>query len=95
MFDPGPCVYMEKVAGSRQIADLLDLDRPLGETLALVAKRKQVEIGDVMVVMLDRPRHEQAVRAVHAAGARVRSTISPKYVSGGGATRPMVVHDGS
>ena len=33
MFDPGPCVYMEKMAGGPEIADLLDLDRPLGETL--------------------------------------------------------------
>jgi len=28
MFDPGPCVYMEKIAGAAEIADLLDLDRP-------------------------------------------------------------------
>ena len=40
MFDPGPCVYMEKIAGGAEIADLLDLDRPLGETLALIAERK-------------------------------------------------------
>ena len=33
MFDPGPCVYMEKMAGAPEIADLLDLDRPLGETV--------------------------------------------------------------
>src|SRR6201995_1997722 len=32
MFDPGPCVYMEKMAGGEDIADLLDLDRPLVET---------------------------------------------------------------
>src|SRR5487761_1574919 len=36
MFDPGPCVYMEKLAGSPQVADLLDLDRPLPETVKLV-----------------------------------------------------------
>jgi fructose-1,6-bisphosphatase II len=72
MFDPGPCVYMEKMAGSSQIADLLDLDRPLGETLALVAERKGTEIRDVMVIVLDRPRHEEGVRAMRAAGARVR-----------------------
>ena len=41
MFDPGPCVYMEKIAGGPEIADLLDLDRPLPETLALIAERKQ------------------------------------------------------
>ena len=40
MFDPGPCVYMEKIAGGPEIADLLDLDRPLAETLGLVAERK-------------------------------------------------------
>ena len=37
MFDPGPCVYMEKMAGAPEIADLLDLDRPLPETLKLIA----------------------------------------------------------
>src|SRR5450631_4627503 len=35
MFDPGPCFYMEKIAGGPDIADLLDLDRPLPETLQL------------------------------------------------------------
>src|SRR5918996_603959 len=48
MFDPGPCVYMEKMAGGPELADLLDLDRPLGETIELVAKRKGTDVGDVM-----------------------------------------------
>jgi fructose-1,6-bisphosphatase II len=72
MFDPGPCVYMEKIAGGPEIADLLDLDRPLPETLALVAERKQTDIRDVMVVMLDRERHHEAMAQVREAGARVR-----------------------
>jgi fructose-1,6-bisphosphatase II len=72
MFDPGPCVYMEKIAGGPEIADLLDLDRPLPETLKLVAERKGTEIGDVMVVMLDRERHHDAMRQVREAGARIR-----------------------
>jgi fructose-1,6-bisphosphatase II len=72
MFDPGPCVYMEKMAGSPEIADLLDLDRPLAETVRLVAERKNCTIGDVMVVVLDRPRHEDGIAAIRAAGARVR-----------------------
>ena len=72
MFDPGPIVYMEKIAGGPEIADLLDLDRPLPETLKLVAQRKGVDIRDVMVVMLDRERHHQAMRQVREAGARVR-----------------------
>jgi fructose-1,6-bisphosphatase II len=72
MFDPGPVFYMEKIAGGPDIADLLDLDRPLPETLGLIAKRKGTDIRDVMVVMLDRPRHTDAIRQVREAGARVR-----------------------
>ena len=72
MFDPGPCVYMEKMAGGPEIADLLDLDRPLPETLELIAERKHIDIRDVMVVMLDRERHHQAMAEVRDAGARVR-----------------------
>ncbi len=72
MFDPGPCVYMEKMAGSPEIADLLDLDRPLAETVKLVAERKGSAVGDVMVVVLDRPRHEEGIEAIREAGARVR-----------------------
>jgi fructose-1,6-bisphosphatase II len=72
MFDPGPCVYMSKMAGGDAIADLLDLDRPLAQTLGLVAERKQIDIRDVMVVVLDRPRHEDGIREIREAGARVR-----------------------
>jgi fructose-1,6-bisphosphatase II len=72
MFDPGPCVYMEKIAGGPEIADLLDLDRPLPETISLIAERKRIDIRDVMVVMLDRERHHEAMGQVRDAGARVR-----------------------
>jgi len=81
MFDPGPCVYMQKLAGADDIADLLDLERPLTQTLSLVAERRGVGIGDVMVVVLDRPRHEEAIAEIRAAGARVR-LISDGDVSG-------------
>jgi fructose-1,6-bisphosphatase II len=72
MFDPGPCVYMEKMAGAPEIADVLDLDRPLAETVRMVAERKGSPVGDVMVVVLDRPRHEEGIAAIREAGARVR-----------------------
>ncbi|MDX6650072.1 MAG: fructose,6-bisphosphatase, partial [Solirubrobacteraceae bacterium] len=72
MFDPGPIVYMEKLAGASDIADLLDLDRPLGETVKLVADRKGVDVRDVMVVVLDRDRHQDGIREIREAGARVR-----------------------
>jgi fructose-1,6-bisphosphatase II len=72
MFNPGPVFYMEKIAGGPAIADLLDLDRPLADTLHLVAERKNRDIRDVVVVMLDRERHHNAMREVREAGARVR-----------------------
>src|SRR3954454_24087970 len=72
MFDPGPCVYMEKMASGEDIGDLMDLDRPLSETVKLIAERKGTEVRDVMAVVLDRPRHEDGIREIREAGARVR-----------------------
>src|SRR3954468_1397596 len=72
MFDPGPCVYMEKMATSRELAHLLDLDRPLSETLRAMASEKGVDVGDILVIMLDRPRHENAIREIRELGARIR-----------------------
>jgi fructose-1,6-bisphosphatase II len=72
MFDPGPCVYMLKAATSRDLAHVLDLERPLGETLNLMAKEKDTAVGDLVVIMLDRPRHEEYMREIREAGARIR-----------------------
>jgi fructose-1,6-bisphosphatase II len=72
MFDPGPCVYMEKLAGGPRVADLLSLELPLGEVVRRVAERKGASPGEVTVIMLDRPRHEEAVRQLREVGARVR-----------------------
>src|SRR5213593_3993315 len=49
MFNPGPITYMEKLAGARDIADVLDLDRPISQTVKLVADRRGVDVGEVMV----------------------------------------------
>jgi fructose-1,6-bisphosphatase II len=72
MFDPGPVVYMEKLAGGPDIAEVLDLDHPLPEILRRVAKRRACDIRDIMVVVLDRPRHQEGIDTIRDAGARVR-----------------------
>jgi len=72
MFDPGPCVYMEKLVGAVEIADCLSLDDPLTEVVRSVAERRRIDVGDVTVIMLDRPRHEDAVAELRDAGARIR-----------------------
>jgi fructose-1,6-bisphosphatase II len=81
MFNPGPIVYMEKMAAAGDLADLLDLDRPLGKTVELIAERKGTDVRDVMVVVLDRPRHEEGIKAIREAGGRVR-LISDGDVAG-------------
>ena len=72
MFDPGPCVYMEKLAGSPQIADCLSLDVPLTEVVQRVADKRGRSVGEVTVVMLDRPRHQETIEQLRDAGARIR-----------------------
>jgi fructose-1,6-bisphosphatase II len=72
MFDPGPCVYMLKIAAQPRYAHLLDLDRPLTETLQLIAKEKGTGINDVTVMMLKRDRHKDFVDEIRQAGARIR-----------------------
>jgi fructose-1,6-bisphosphatase II len=72
MFDPGPCVYMEKLAGGPDIADVLSLTEPLPDVIHKVAERKGIDPSDVRVIMLDRPRHEKQVAAIREVGARIR-----------------------
>ena len=72
MFDPGPCMYMLKAATSRDMASALDLERPLSQTLELMAKAKGTAVGDLVVIMLDRPRHDDAISEARKVGARIR-----------------------
>jgi fructose-1,6-bisphosphatase II len=72
MFDPGPCVYMEKIAGAPRIADCLSLTDPLADVIGAVAERKGGSVGEVTIVMLDRERHQEAVEEIREVGARIR-----------------------
>src|SRR3954468_13380817 len=64
MFDPGPCVYMEKLAGGPRIIECLSLEESLGDVIRQVAERKRGGVGEVTVVMLDRSRHEEAIEEI-------------------------------
>ncbi len=72
MFNPGPAVYMEKMAGGPAIADLLDLDRPIEDLLGAIAERRSCAVRDLGVVVLDRDRHMEMIGRMREAGARVR-----------------------
>ncbi|MCB1562155.1 MAG: class II fructose-bisphosphatase [Alphaproteobacteria bacterium] len=67
-----PDVYMHKIAvGPGVSSDVLDLDAPIGDVLAKVAQEKGGSVEDLMVCILDRPRHEELIRDVRATGARI------------------------
>lgn len=72
LFDPGPCVYMEKIATGEEAHDVVDIDAPIAENLKRIAKAKSTDVSDLTTVILDRPRHDELVKEVREAGARVK-----------------------
>jgi fructose-1,6-bisphosphatase II len=72
MFDPGPCVYMEKIAVGPEAAGVIDINRSPSANIEAVARAKGESVRDVTVVILDRPRHEALIAEVRATGARIR-----------------------
>src|SRR4029079_13967556 len=69
MFDPSAVFYMEKIAVGPDCADVVDLDAGVRENLRRIAKAKRSSVSDVTVCILDRPRHQNLVEEVRAAGA--------------------------
>ena len=72
MINPGPCVYMEKIAVGPEARDVIDLDAPVRANLEAVAKAKGEQVKDVTAVVLDRERHADIIRECREAGAMVR-----------------------
>jgi fructose-1,6-bisphosphatase II len=72
MLDPGPCVYMEKIAVGPEAAEVVELDAPVGHNLQAVAKALGEDVDDVTAVILDRDRHEHIIKECREAGARIR-----------------------
>jgi fructose-1,6-bisphosphatase II len=72
MFDPGPCVYMEKIAVGPEAAGVIDITRSATENIEAVAKAKGESVRDITVVILDRDRHRDLIAEVRATGARIR-----------------------
>ncbi len=72
MFDPGPCVYMEKIAAGPAAVDVIDINAPVKANLEAVAKALGEKVSDVTAVVLDRDRHADIIRECRDAGARIR-----------------------
>ena len=81
MFDPGPVMYMMKWVVGPNAVDRVDIDAPIADNLKAIADAEGKNVGDLTIVMLDRPRHEEMAAEVRAAGARL-SMISDGDIAG-------------
>ena len=72
MFDPKDVYYMNKIVTGPEAASVIDITIPAGENVRRVAKAKGVDVSDITVIVLDRPRHDDLLKELRAAGARIR-----------------------
>lgn len=82
MFDPSAVFYMHKIAVGPEAVGKIDLSRSTEWNIQSVAEAKGIDVGDLSVCVLDRPRHEELIAEIRAAGAKVR-LIMDGDVAGG------------
>jgi len=92
MFTCPHIVYMEKIAVGPQAKGAIDINAPAKDNLVRISRFMDKHIKDLTVVILDRPRHEQLIEEVRAAGARIK-LISDGDVAGA-VTAAMDEHPG-
>lgn len=72
MYDPGPFVYMDKIAVGPKCAGLIDIEKPVEENLKAIGEALRKDPDDITTLVLDRERHEELVKELRRCGARIR-----------------------
>jgi fructose-1,6-bisphosphatase II len=72
MYNPGPSYYMQKLAVGHEARNAIDLDAPVRDNLARIAKAIGKDLNDLVVFVLDKPRHEKLIQEIRLAGARIQ-----------------------
>jgi len=72
MYDPGPFFYMDKIAVGPEARDVIDINAPIKVNLDKISKAKGMQLGELTVVILDRPRHTDLIKNVRDCGSRIR-----------------------
>jgi fructose-1,6-bisphosphatase II len=67
-----PDCYMEKIVVGPSCKGAVEMDAPVGDNLKNIARRLDRDVEDLVVIVLDRPRHEKLISEIRAAGARIR-----------------------
>ena len=72
MYDPKDFFYMNKIVTGPEAAHVIDITASTADNIHAVAQAKGLAVSDITVVVLNPPRHEQLIREIRAAGARIR-----------------------
>ncbi|AAS96017.1 class II fructose-bisphosphatase [Nitratidesulfovibrio vulgaris] len=72
MYNPGPSFYMQKLVVPPAARDVVDIDAPVKENLKNIAKSLGKDVDDLVVFVLDKPRHEKLIHKIREAGARIQ-----------------------
>lgn len=72
MFNPGPFVYMNKLAVGPEAKGKINIEKSITENLKAIAKAKNKDVEDLTTIILDRPRHDSTIAEIRKVGARIR-----------------------
>ena len=75
MYNPGSSYYMKKLVVGREARDVVDIDAPVADNLHAVARAVGKDINDLVVFVLDKPRHKGLIEEIRKTGARI--TLHP------------------
>ncbi|MBP1325740.1 fructose-1,6-bisphosphatase II [Leucobacter exalbidus] len=87
MYDPSAVFYMDKLVCGPEGVGVVDIDRPIGENIRALARAKNVDVSDIRVAVLDRPRHAQLITDIREAGAGTRLIMDGDVAGGVNAAR--------
>ena len=82
MYDPSAVFYMDKIVAGHEAHGVVDLARPIGENIRALAAAKGKDVTDMVIAVLDRPRHAQLVADIRATGAGTRMLLDGDVAGG-------------
>lgn len=87
MYDPSAVFYMDKLVCGPEGVGVVDIRKPIGANIRDLARAKGVDVSDIRVAVLDRPRHEQLIHDIREAGAGTRLLMDGDVAGGVNAAR--------
>jgi fructose-1,6-bisphosphatase II len=88
MYDPSAVFYMDKIVTGPSGKGVIDFEKPIGENIRALAAAKHKDLEDMQIAVLDRPRHEELIRAIRATGAGTRLLLDGDVAGGISAALP-------